>query len=226
MTFIAHHSRLEISFLMDEFALPPAAPDENLLNLSGLGDSTPTTPEDDRLRHLAEELSQSREETDPPVAMATENDGGITISVKQEGSLQQKTQKEDGEKEEKMTVGSCSAAADKTKEAVPEIVIQRTLSDSGGNVESKKSSPVRKISVDSSLKPSTESNEGSSTYRRSVSDSTGRTSKRTIKEYGGTEVVDFSDPLQSYQKSKDESIFEATTKEKLREEKQQGACQQ
>ncbi len=33
MTYIAYHSKLETSFLMDEFALPPPAPDENEISL-------------------------------------------------------------------------------------------------------------------------------------------------------------------------------------------------
>ena len=36
MTYVAYHSKLETSFLMDEFALPPPAPDENEMSLADM----------------------------------------------------------------------------------------------------------------------------------------------------------------------------------------------
>ena len=40
MIYVAYHSKLEISFLMDEFAMPPPAPDETEISLD---DSAGTT---------------------------------------------------------------------------------------------------------------------------------------------------------------------------------------
>ena len=36
MTFVAYNSKLEMSFMMDCFSMPPPAPDEAVLSIDGL----------------------------------------------------------------------------------------------------------------------------------------------------------------------------------------------
>ena len=42
MVYAAYHARLELSFLMDEFAMPPPAPSESTLDIIGSESTTPT----------------------------------------------------------------------------------------------------------------------------------------------------------------------------------------
>ena len=64
MIYVAYHSKLEISFLMDEFAMPPPAPDEMEISL----DETTTSPQREPgpsalSTELAKEQSTVKKET-------------------------------------------------------------------------------------------------------------------------------------------------------------------
>ena len=163
MTYVAYHSKLEISFLMDEYAMPPAGPDENQLHLEGISETTPLTPEEKRLRALSEESTESQKS----------DSGEVEVKIRQETPP---VSKQISMAEEKKTVKEeVSKGSGKKEEGSSEGAAPNTPSE------------VKKHM------------------------------KRPSKE--AKEIVDFSDPLQSYQQSQDESIFETKSKHTLTEEK-------
>ena len=65
MIYVAYHSKLEISFLMDEFAMPPPAPDETEISLDDAAGSTlsPQKEASAPSRESAKEQSTVKPET-------------------------------------------------------------------------------------------------------------------------------------------------------------------
>lgn len=150
---------------MDEYALPPAGPDENPLHLAGISETTPGSPESKTLLPLEIDVSERETELLPP----------MTPPVSKQIIMAEEKHK----REEK-------------------------------SIKRHKSGPPKHATIkEESMEKMDVSEKSEADYKRHM--------KRSSKE--SKEIIDFSDPLQSYQKSQDESIFETKSKHTLQEEK-------
>ncbi len=166
MTYVAYHAKLETSFLMDEFAMPPPLPEENVLNISALADVPSTSAGNigengTKNTHRLEEKSQGIQ------------NGGTTHE--EEDSV--KIDEDCGKMDENLN----------------------------------QSKPVNK------------SDEKEKVNLESMADKNEEGVTKILKRQASQAVLDFSDPLQSYQKCHDESIFETKTHDKLTEETRRGS---
>ena len=196
MTYGAYHAKLETSFLMDEFAFPPPGPDENEFPISGLG-SSPSTLLPDRNAALIEEFIKPRTES---VEMAEEAFPGVVASK-----------------------GVVAMFEDSGNQ------LEKVESSIEGATEKDNTFGWNKSSTQTLVNPKEENREKTETSTESVvsakkretgdTDSPSKLQKRSNRESAACEIVqDFSDPLQNYQKSQDESIFQSVVdlKEEIR----------
>ncbi|XP_048238602.1 1-phosphatidylinositol 3-phosphate 5-kinase-like isoform X1 [Haliotis rufescens] len=165
MSYTSYNSLLEISYCMDEFALPPPNPDE-------------IQAQDDF--DLAETIRELTLTEDAPERVKNEDENKQAVTTDKPAQDQQIIDvegKSGGEKVENCVMaehGSSTVKLDEGNEEDSEVVLRK-----GHSVE--KDTDSKRTSKDSCKRQSVER----------------------------TELTDLSDPLHSYQNSKDESIFDS-----------------
>ncbi|XP_046543785.1 LOW QUALITY PROTEIN: 1-phosphatidylinositol 3-phosphate 5-kinase-like [Haliotis rubra] len=165
MSYTSYNSLLEISYCMDEFALPPPNPDE--IQAQDDFDLAQTIREPVQTETAQEKVKDKEENTQSVAGDKPTQDQHI---IDGEG-------KRGGKNVENCAIGECARSTVKLnegKEENSEVVLRK-----GHSAE--KDSDSKRVSKDSCKRQSVER----------------------------TELTDLSDPLHSYQTSKDESIFDS-----------------
>ncbi|XP_074643443.1 1-phosphatidylinositol 3-phosphate 5-kinase-like isoform X3 [Tubulanus polymorphus] len=211
MVYVAYHSKLETSFIMDEHGMPPPHPTELVLNIDCFDDSSedsPTNPIDsssNRDESFVGKLVENRTDS------AAENDPLSTLSEEMEHAYDA-MKSEDVIFEENIPLASNDDDDERWKRVthddirrMTEVVsnVQKSEDDDIENIRRDTIDVVTDISNDSNQSPIPESDD-----RLTVPHcSTPELNQSPKGLSSSAEITDFSDPLHNYQKSHDESIF-------------------
>ena len=196
MTYVTYHLRLEMSFLMDEFAMPPRGPDESTLDMAlspGSSTSASPTSSTDALFHKQVKMADGIE---------------IGFSDMEDVSMFCRSKEREGQ---------CSKGKDKEEQSAAELghkdgrgqsrmeKMQRQEGEENLQCDGQRSGlSSRSQEGKDNLKPA-----GQVQGRRSWFSSHETVLDSHTKESSVVEIEDFSDPLHSYQISKDEGIFQS-----------------
>ncbi|CAH1788888.1 unnamed protein product, partial [Owenia fusiformis] len=214
MIYAFYHCKLELAFLMDDFALPPPGPEE--LSLAGFGSSsetTPSTPDKDfmgkihREKISADKSSQNEhkiEQNDSKSDSPSTSDRGLA-NLKKVSFEEQRIVEITEAMVESIELNSSINSDDRspmispTEESTPSIICQ--------NNKELKSSVDGKEPITGNL------------YAISKSEH----SKDSEDQITDSKECYFDDPLHKYQESQDDSIFTSTSvlKEEIRKSSNQ-----
>ncbi|XP_076460083.1 1-phosphatidylinositol 3-phosphate 5-kinase-like isoform X2 [Babylonia areolata] len=213
MSYVAYNSLLELCFAMDEFAMPPPGSEELAENMEGFDSSTDIN---------STEISHD-EPTD--ITEFTDNQGHTTSVAKDTSSAGKEKTLEKG-KEAAVSKPDDIATLEKEKETAVSKADDNTMSEKEkGRVVSKADD------ITTHYMSLTEAMDEEEVGKENVAPPPGHSESHTHS--GGleapamkrqlsavTELTDCSDPLLSYQKSQDESIFRRSHSIQFREQKQ------
>ena len=206
LLYVAYSSRLEMSFLMDEFAMPPPSPDEVGLGITGLGSSPELSPTD-----------PDRKPLQAPPGGSTSSDGQRS-QAEEKVKVMKRSEEVATEKKVSMDVKSSSQGSNGGSPVIPQSETERSSVQETFIKEICQCEPE----LHEAMCPETVS----MTTEPMATDSSANEvalkgdTKTRSKDSDRAQILDFSDPLQSYQKCQDDSVFVRSVRE-LREEKRQ-----
>ncbi|KAK7498566.1 hypothetical protein BaRGS_00010226 [Batillaria attramentaria] len=201
MTYVAYNSLLELCFAMDEFAMPPPGSEELAENMEGFESSTEQPDMGEILDEEPMDISEMQEKQD--ASKQEDKVRGVSFEVGESCAVQSDaTAKQDDVEVEYTSLTEMSSSIQESFfDAAETVGDMQAKGEAATETQSETAEPVEKSGANLSVPQ--------------VPDPTMKRQLSAVME-----LTDCSDPLLSYQKNQDDSIFKRSQSIQFQEQKQ------